>query len=139
MAHDVLADARPLAEVLRRQRAVLLRSMLDRLAEPEVDLRARAANRIQIVVGEGGILLAVKNFQHCRSRVSAKIIAHLVDFVQKYKRIFASHKLNRIHNSSGHCAYICFSMTANVRFVFHSAQRNSGIFSSHCRRNVFCD
>ena len=94
---------------------------------------------LNVVVTECYILFGVKNFQHGGSRVAPEIVAHFVDFIEQNECVFASRKLHGVHNSSGHCAYICFSMTANVRFVFHSAQRNSGIFSSHCRRNVFCD
>ena len=91
------------------------------------------------VVAESNVLFRVKNFEHCGSGVAAEVISHFIDLIQKDKRIFASCKFNRVHNASGHCADISFSVAADVGFIFYAAERDSGIFSSHCSGNVFCN
>ena len=52
VADHVLADPRPLCEVLRGKDAVLLGAVLDGLSEAEEHLRAGAADVVEVVVGE---------------------------------------------------------------------------------------
>ena len=58
VADDMLADTGPLGEVLRRQDAVFLRPMLNRLAKAEEDMRPCPADVVEVVVCEDEVVVA---------------------------------------------------------------------------------
>src|SRR5882724_3698677 len=88
----------------------------------------------QVVVAETVVLFGVQHFEQSGRRVAAKVRAHLVNFVQHYQRIICSRLLDSLNYSPRHCAYICSSMTSNLRLVVNATQRQSHKLSIECSR-----
>ena len=85
---------------------------------------AQIERNLDIVVGERLVLLAVQHLQH-GSEGRQKIIAHLVHFVQQNKRVAGAGVNHCADHSAGHGADVCLAMSADVRFVPHTAQRDA--------------
>ena len=88
---------------------------------------AEVQRNLKVVVGECSVLLAVEYLQHCGSRVSLVVAAHLVDLVQQHYGIHALRLLERCGNTSRHCADVGFSVTAYLRLVVNAAQGNTNV------------
>src|SRR5882672_6577067 len=91
------------------------------------------------MVGERVVLRGVEHFeQRCR-RVAAKIRADLVEFIQKDYRVTAFDTAQRLDDPSRHRADVSAAMTANLRFVAHSAERDARKFSSERIGDTFAE
>ena len=85
---------------------------------------------IEIVIGEGGVLLRIQNFQQGRLRIAPEVVAYLVQFVQHDNGIAGSGMLQGLKDASGHCAYIGTPVSADFSLIVHAAQGKPLEFSA---------
>ena len=83
------------------------------------------------MVTESIILLCIQHFQQCSRWIPFVITAQLIHLIQKNQRIVTTCQFYRIDNTTRHSTNIGFSVSADVRFIFHAAQRDTGIFPPH--------
>ena len=77
------------------------------------------------------VLFRIENLKKRRRRVALVIASELIKLIEQKQRIAASGTLYGIYYFARHSAYICFAVSAYLRLVVYSAQRNTGKFSSH--------
>ena len=82
------------------------------------------------MIGKGGVLFRIKYLQHCGGGIALIVAAHFVYLVKQYDRVHALCLLDRVYDTSRHCADVCFSVTAYLRFIAHAAQRYSCVVTS---------
>ncbi len=88
--------------------------------------RARQVVRhVQIVVGEGVILLVVQNFQQCRGWISPNMPADLIDLVEHEDRVDGACLFHRLDDSAGKRADIRPAVAAHFSLVVNPAERNT--------------
>ena len=90
----------------------------------EHDVREVVFN-LEIVIGEGRVLFRIKHFEHGRCRVTAKILTHLVDLVQKDQRVRGFCLFQRLDDLAGHRPDIGPPVAANFALVAHPAKRDT--------------
>jgi hypothetical protein len=78
--------------------------------------------QIEIVIVEVVILLGIEHLEQRRSRIAAKIRAHLVDLVQQEHGIVGAHLLQTLHDLAGQSADVRPAMAADLGLVAHAAQ-----------------
>ena len=90
----------------------------------------------QIVVTVSVILLAIQYFQKSGTGISTIVRTHFVDLIQKEERVAATCLDHGIHDPSRHCAHISLPMTADIRLVMNTTQRNACHFpvQTSCNR-----
>src|ERR1041385_2447821 len=74
------------------------------------------------MIGERVVLRWIEHFKERGSRVTAKIGANLVQFVQQDHRIATLHSAQGLNNAPRQCANISAPMTANFCFIAHAAE-----------------
>ena len=80
---------------------------------------------LDVMVGEGVVLLRIEHFQQRRGRIAAEIHAHLVDLVEQEQRVLAPHLGHVLQDLARHRADIGAAMAADFGFVAHPAQRHA--------------
>ena len=91
------------------------------------------------IIHKGVVLFAVKHLQHRRGRVPLVIGAEFVNLIKEHQRIGSARAFDCRNDFSLHCADIGTAVTANFRFIVHTAKRNAHIFSTHRFRKRFCN
>ena len=79
---------------------------------------------LQVMVAERAVLFGVEHLQHGRGRIAAKVMAHLVDFVEEEHRVHRAGLFHAIQNPAGNGPHIGAAMPADFRLVAHAAQRH---------------
>ena len=79
----------------------------------------------QIVVDEGRVLFRVQHLKHRTGRVTAEILAHLVDFIKQDQRVGGLGLFQRLDDLAGHRADIGATVAADLGFVAHAAQADA--------------
>ena len=74
------------------------------------------------MIAERRVLLRVQNFHQRRGRIAAEVASQLVDFVQHHDRIVALGTLQALNNLARQSADVGATMSADFRFVVHTAQ-----------------
>src|SRR5438093_1223961 len=88
--------------------------------------------QIEVVVGEGAILLRVEDFQQCRCRVATKVRTDLVHFIQQHHRVVALDAAQALNDPARERPNVSATMPANLRLVAHAAERNAGELPAQC-------
>ena len=91
------------------------------------------------MITEFVILFTVQYFQKRRERISLIVCADFINFIQKHQRILDTCLTNSICDASGHCSYICFSVSPDFCLIPHSAKRNPYIRLLQCLCKRFGD
>jgi len=93
---------------------------------------AAQVNRdLQKMIPESVVLLAVKYLQQRRGGVAPHIAGQLIDLVQHQQRVHGTGAGHGIDDAAGHGADIGLAMAADIRFVPHAAQTESGQLAVH--------
>ena len=77
---------------------------------------------LEVVIGERGVLFGVENFEHSGGRISLVVAAHFVYLIEQDNGIHAFSLFDRVYDTSRHCTDICFSVTAYLCFITHTAE-----------------
>ena len=91
---------------------------------------------IQIVVMERMVLFRIQHFQHCRTWITTMVTSQFVYFIQNNHRIRCFCLDKTLNDTSRHSTYVCFTMSANFRFIVYATQRHTDIltFQRRCDR-----
>ena len=89
------------------------------------------------MVAECVVLFRIQGFQQGGCRIAPKIAGHLIHFIQQKQGVQTAHFLHAVDQPARHRANIRAAMSADLRFIPHPAQRNTGKFSIHRFRNGF--
>ena len=84
--------------------------------------RAQVIVDLEIVVGEGRILLRVQHLEKGRGRVTPPVGTHLVDLVQQEEGVGRLRLLHRLDDLAGHGADVGAAVAADLGLVAHAAQ-----------------
>ena len=107
------------------------RDRVQRIGSGDEHDAAEIHGNLQKVVTEGVVLLAVEDLQQCRSRVAPHVAGQLVDLIQHQQRVHGAGAGQRVDNTAGHGADIRLAVTADIRLVPHTAQRQAGQLAVH--------
>jgi hypothetical protein len=77
------------------------------------------------VVLERVVLFRIEDFEQRRTRVATEISPQLVYFIEQQNRIDRAGFLHHLDNLAGQGADVSATMTSNLRFVAHTAQREA--------------
>ena len=77
---------------------------------------------LDVVVGEGVVLLGVEHLQQGRSRVTTEVLAHLVDFVEQEERIAHADLGDALQDLARHRADVGAAVATDLGLVTHAAQ-----------------
>ena len=80
---------------------------------------------LQVVVGEGRVLLRVQHLEQRRGRIAAPVGAQLVDLVEQEERVGRLRLLHRLDDLAGHRADIGPPVAADLGLVAHAAERHA--------------
>ena len=92
---------------------------------------------IQIVIAERRVLLRIEHFHQRRRRIAPEIAAELVDLVQHQDGVHRLGPANSLDDLPRQRADVRAPVSADFRFVVHSAQRNAHEFAAHRARDRF--
>src|ERR1051326_8351059 len=87
------------------------------------------------MVLERGVLLRIEHLEQCSGRITAKIHAHLVDFIEQEYRIQRSGLFDHLNDLARQCPDIRSPVTADLRFIANSAKRQPDEFAARRTRN----
>src|ERR1700722_6621433 len=87
------------------------------------------------MVVEGRVLFGIAHFEQGWRRPPAKIHAHLIDLVEQKEWIRRLGLAHRLDNLARHRADVRAPMSANLRFVTHTAERHTNEFAARCFRD----
>src|SRR5262249_24185567 len=87
---------------------------------------------IEVVILEGEVLFRIQHFKQCSRRITAKIHAHFVDFVEQENRIDRTGLLDHLNDLTRKCADICPAMATYLRLISDTAQSQPHQLSSGC-------
>ena len=96
----------------------------------------KVVRNIHIVVGKGIILLRVEHFKKSARRASVEGIRELVHLIEHHNRIGHTALLDSVHDPARHRPYICAAMSANIRFIMHTAEAHPYIFAAERSRDA---
>ena len=82
------------------------------------------------MVCERVVLLRVEHLEKRARRTSVVGIRKLVHLVQNDYRIRNAALLDSVHDAARHRAYVCPSVSADIRFIVHAAKADSYVFAS---------
>ena len=91
------------------------------------------------MISERVILLRIKDLEQRRGRISLVISPKLIHLIKQHEGVFALRLTHSIHYASWHRAYIGFAVTADIRFILYTAERNSYVISSGSSCNRPCN
>ena len=91
------------------------------------------------MIGEFLVLLRVQHLQQCRSRIPLKVRADLIDFVEQEDRIILARVFDRGNDSSRNRANVGSSVSADLCFIAHAAQRHADKLSARRASDGFRD
>ena len=77
------------------------------------------------MIGELVILFRVEHLEQRGGGVAPRIRAHLINLVQQHDRVLHAHAFHAVDESSGHGRDVRAPVSAHVRLVSHSAQRDA--------------
>ena len=77
------------------------------------------------MIHKGRVLFRIQDFQHCRCRVAAEILAHFVDFIQQDQRITGLCLFQSLNDLTRHRTNIGTTVTTNFAFVAHTTKRDT--------------
>jgi hypothetical protein len=80
---------------------------------------------VEVVILEHVILFRIEHFEQGRARIAAEIRAELVDFIQQQHGIHRAGFLHHLNDLTGQRANVGATMTANLSFIAHAAQRQA--------------
>ena len=97
---------------------------------------AQIKRHIDIMIVKGGVLLGIQNLQKRGGRVTAEIVAELVNLVQQKQRVLCPRLLDGRNDTSRHGAHIRLTVAHDVGFIPHAAEGDAHIFApnSLCNR-----
>src|SRR4030042_2581029 len=72
---------------------------------------------IDIVIGEGKVLLWIQYLQECRRRVTPKVHSDLIHFIQHENRVVRSCFFDSLNDPAWEGAHIGSSMTSDLSFI----------------------
>jgi hypothetical protein len=81
------------------------------------------------------VLLGVQHFQQGRGRISAEIIADLIDLIQYDHRVGRFAFPYALYDTAGHGADIGFPVAAHFAFIMQAAQAHTYIFTADGMRD----
>ena len=87
--------------------------------------------QLNIMIAESVVLLCIQHFEQSSSWITAGVCAHLINFVHQNQGIFAACLCQRRHNTTRHCTDISLSVSANIRFIAHTAERHACVLAVH--------
>ena len=80
---------------------------------------------LEIVVGEGAVLLRIQHFEQRRGRIAAPVGTELVDLVEQEERVRGLRLLHALDDLARHGADIGPPVAAHLRLVPHAAKRHA--------------
>ncbi len=86
---------------------------------------------VEVVIEEGVVLLGVEHFEERRGRIAAEVHRHLVDLVEQEHRVHRSGLLHHLDDLAGERADVGATVTADLRFVAHAAERQPHELAIH--------
>ena len=95
----------------------------------EHDFREIERN-FQEMIGKFLILFRIEHLQQCGRRISLKIRAYLIHFIEQEHRVIGSRVLDSVYNSARYSSYICSAVTPYLGLVANSAKGHSYEFPS---------
>ena len=95
----------------------------------------QVVRNVHVVIGKRIVLFRIEDFEKCACRISVVGSGELVHFIEDHYGIVDTAFLNSVHDPAGHSAYICSPVPPDIRFISHSAETDSDIFSVQS----FCD
>src|SRR5947209_1609899 len=101
----------------------------------EKDHLGEIIGNLKVVIGKGMILLGVQHFQQCCGRITSKVRADLIYFVQHKQWVTYGCCLHRLDDATGQCSHIGAAMSTYLSFVVYSSQRQAYKLSVECLRN----
>ena len=112
---------------------------LDSIGRGDEEHMGKVERHLDIMIPEGAVLLGIQYLQQGGGGIAAVIIAELIYLIQQQHGIGAAGLLDGIDDTTGHTAYISFPMTADLGFIFDTAQRDTSIAASHRLRDAAYD
>jgi hypothetical protein len=91
------------------------------------------------VISETVVLFGVQDFEKSTCRIPPKVSTHFVEFVEHDDRIDRSGEFHGLDNTTRHGAHIGSAVTANLSFIPHPAQGNTGKLSPECPSDTLSD
>ena len=86
---------------------------------------------IQIMIPEGGVLLAVQHLQHGAGGIAPEIAAHFVDFIKQEHRVHGARLLDARDDAARYGADVGAPMAPDLRLVPDAAQGHLHKFAAH--------
>ena len=80
---------------------------------------------LQVVIGEGVVLLGVEHLEQRRRRVAAEVVPQLVDLVEHEDRVVRARLLHALDDPPGQRADVGAPVAADLRLVAHAAERDA--------------
>ncbi len=90
---------------------------------------------LQIMIGEGGVLLGIEHLEQRRRRIAAEIGGQLVDLVEHEDRVARAGALEPLHDAAGQGAHVGAAVPADLRLVAHTAERDAHELASERARD----
>jgi len=87
---------------------------------------------VQVMVGEGVVLLGIEHLEQRRRRIAAEIHAELVDFVEDEQRVVRARIAQSLDDSTRQRADVSAAMPANLGLVADAAERQAHEFAAEC-------
>ncbi|EGE55682.1 hypothetical protein RHECNPAF_890098 [Rhizobium etli CNPAF512] len=84
----------------------------------------------QVMVHEGRVLRRIEHLEQGRRRITAIVLAELVDLVEQEERVGLLGLLHRLDDLAGHRADIGAAVTADFGFVANAAKRHADILTA---------
>src|SRR5687767_14628769 len=130
LAFGVTGQAQNLKTILQRGR--------DRVehvcCRDEKDLRKIVLD-VEIVILKRVVLFRIEYFEQSSTRVAAEVRAELVDLIQQHHWIDSAGFLHHLDDLTGQSADVSTTMSANLSFVTHAAQRQAYELATGCSRS----
>ena len=86
---------------------------------------------VQVMVGEGGVLLRVEHLEQGRAGIAAEVVAELVDLVEQEHRVVGPGPFQTLDDPPGQGADVGPPVTADFRLVPHAAERDAHELAVH--------
>ena len=94
---------------------------------------------VEIVVAERGVLFGIQRFEQRGSRVAAEIASHFIDLVEHEDRVLGLGAANALDDLPRQRTDVGAPVTADLRFVVHTAERKPHELASECPGDRFAE
>ena len=121
----VAGDLQHLHAVAQRRR-----DRVEHVGRGDEDDVRQIEGHLQVVIGEGGVLLRVEHLEQRRRRVAAEIGAQLVDLVEHEDRVACPDPPHSLDDAARQRADVRAPVAANLGLVAHAAQRDADELAS---------